>query len=289
MKNSLKKKGGSKMKDVGVWFAKALPPHRGHLSVILNAATMVNTLYVIVSEHRISNSKLCEEAGIPYITGEQRVDWLTKELRNMPHIKVKLLDESNLPTYPNGWKPWTDELQKVVGEHIDLFFCGQKDINTYGPKLKEYFPDSETLPYNVEEMYFNISATEIRNNPIKHWDYILGPARSFFAKKILITGPSNCGKTILAKTLAKMYHTSWSDSVRFDEDALKTSNRVCFMDRKFPEVDSKYDAVFIINDETSEYRALNKLYTNLHINTIEVKGSYNERLNFILKAIKEIM
>ena len=39
------------MPKKGVWFGKLLPPHRGHLSTILQAATQVQQLDVIISEH----------------------------------------------------------------------------------------------------------------------------------------------------------------------------------------------------------------------------------------------
>lgn len=246
----------SEMPKKGVWFGKAMPCHRGHLSQILHAATQVQQLDVIVSEHEENNLKLCQDAGIEYISGAKRVQWLSQELLDMPHITVKLLNEDNMPTYPNGWDMWTAELQKVAVEPIDRFFCGEPE---YVEKLNHYFPNAKVVLHDPNRTYFNISATKIRENPIKYWDYILGAARPFFAKKILIAGTESVGKTTLTKTLAKMYHTSWSEEVgRYyaekylggnenyftDEDftriahlqveqdyqALRSCNRVCFFD-----------------------------------------------------------
>ena len=106
---------------------------------------------------------------------------------------------------------------------------------------------------------YPISASEIRGNILNNWHYILGPARPFFAKKVLIAGTESTGKTTLTKCLAKLYNTSWSEEVgRYyakdylggdetiytDEDftrmaylqaeqdfhALRTANKVCFFD-----------------------------------------------------------
>ena len=99
----------------------------------------------------------------------------------------------------------------------------------------------------------------VRNNPLECWDYIIGAARPFFAKKVLIAGTESCGKTTLTKKLAKIYHTSWSEEIgryysekylggdedsfslndfkriaalqyESDMDALHNANRVCFFD-----------------------------------------------------------
>jgi len=94
---------------------------------------------------------------------------------------------------------------------------------------------------------------------LKHWDYIIGAARPFYAKKVLITGTESCGKTTLTKKLAKTYYSSWSEELgryysrdylggddsaftledfdrigylQYEQDmkALSSANRVCFFD-----------------------------------------------------------
>jgi len=104
-----------------------------------------------------------------------------------------------------------------------------------------------------------VSATEIRGNPYKHWEYILGVAREHFVKKVLITGTESCGKTTLTKELAKMFFTSWAreegryystkyfggneqvfepddfyniawEQRQIDDHAIRTANRIVFID-----------------------------------------------------------
>lgn len=244
------------MAKVGVYFGKFLPPHRGHLSAILQAATKVQKLYVVVSDNAKVTEKLCATFGVKEIPVNFRLQWLSQELMDMPHIDVVKLDESNIPEYPNGWPMWADLMQETVGEHIDMFFCGEEE---YVSKLKEYFPDAEVDLFDPMRTAYSISGTEIRRDPMKHWDYILGPARPFFTKKVLIAGSESCGKTTLTKALAKLYHTSWSEEVgRYyaqkylggnetiftdydfsriahqqveqDYEALRSANKVCFFD-----------------------------------------------------------
>lgn len=161
----------------GVYFGKLMPGHIGHLSQINNASAKVQQLDVIVSEHEEANGALCAEAGIPYISGAQRVEWLKEELKDKPNINVKLLNESNMPIYPNGWDYWTKELQNVAGEPINMFFVGEPE---YVTKLNNYFPEAEVVL--SDRTVIDISATKIRNNPIKYMDYILPSARPFFAE-----------------------------------------------------------------------------------------------------------
>lgn len=244
------------MPKIGCYFGKFLPCHRGHLSTILNAATACQKLYVVISDNKDVNKKKCEEAGIKEIPLAKRVQWLSQELIDMPHIKVIALDETDIPEPPNGWDLWTKRLQEIIKEPINTFFCGELE---YKEKLNKYFPNATVRLFDPDRTFFNISATKIRNNPIKYWDYILGSARPFFAKKVLIAGTESTGKTTLTKTLAKIYHTSWSEEVgryyaeRFlggnenyftDEDftriahqqveqdykALRSANRICFFD-----------------------------------------------------------
>lgn len=244
------------MPKVGVYFGKFIPPHRGHLNTILTAATKVQTLYVIVSDNKARTKRICKENGIKEIPLALRIQWLKQELIDMPHIKVVALDESDIPEYPNGWFEWTKLMKTVVPEKIDLFFCGEAE---YVDRLLQYFPDSEVELFDPDRKTFDISATRIRNNPLENWDMILGPARPHFAKRVLIAGSESCGKTTLTKTLAKIYHTSWSEEVgryyaqRYlggdenyftDEDfsriatqqreqdyqALRNANKVCFFD-----------------------------------------------------------
>ena len=242
--------------NVGVYFGKFLPPHRGHLNIALNAATTCKKLYIVISDNAARSEKICKESGVKNIPFNLRYQWLKQELQDMPHIEVVKLDESNIPEYPNGWVEWAKLLQETVGEKIDAFFCGERE---YAKELPKHFPGVAVELFDPDRTLFNISATQIRKEPYKNWDMILGPARPFFTKRVLIAGTESCGKTTLTKTLAKLFCTSWSEEVgryyaqRYlggdetaftDEDfsriatqqreqdylALRNANKICFFD-----------------------------------------------------------
>jgi HTH-type transcriptional repressor of NAD biosynthesis genes len=198
------------MYKTGVLAGKFLPPHRGHISAIINAATQCDVLYVIVSDNKNMTNRICKESDCKTMNGNIRLKWLSQELQGFDHIKVLLLDETNIPEYPYGWKEWSDMVRKIIPAKIDVLFGGD-------PEYKEvndiWFPESEYILFDYTRERYPVSATLIRNNPFKYWDYILGSARPFFAKKVLITGTESCGKTTITKYLAKIFHTSWSEEV----------------------------------------------------------------------------
>ena len=55
----------------------------------------------------------------------------------------------------------------------------------------------------------NISSTEIRKNPYKHFDYLPNVVRQFYTKKICIIGTESCGKSTLVRNLAKYFNSAY--------------------------------------------------------------------------------
>jgi HTH-type transcriptional repressor of NAD biosynthesis genes len=201
------------MYKTGVFAGKFMPPHRGHLSAIINSATQCETLYVVVSDNKTMTERMCKESGLPVMDGLTRTKWLSQELQGFEHIKVLLLDESDIPEYPLGWAQWSSALKCLIRKNIDVLFGGDKE---YKEVNDIWFPHSDYVLFDYKRERYSVSASLIRENPFKYWDYILGSARPFFAKKVLITGTESCGKTTITKYLAKIFHTSWSEEVGRD-------------------------------------------------------------------------
>lgn len=248
---------------IGVLIGKFLPLHRGHLSHIFNAYTQCDKLYIVISNNEKLNTSLCEKDNIKPITSDMIMRWLITELNGIDNIFISVMNEpEDIPEYPNGWKKWSKCLRKHFSDiffdtvsYDVIFFTGEKnDI----PYYNQYFPNCEVkyLDYSISR--YPISATLIRKEPLKYWDYICGSARKHFAKKILITGTESTGKTTLVKMLAKTFHTSWAEEIgrtyveqyvkderyisdddymniirmqiEANDQALKTCNRICFFD-----------------------------------------------------------
>lgn len=223
------------MCKVGVFPMKGLPFHRGHLTAILKASTMCDKLYVVVSDNPTETRELCK--GIKYISLQERMKWVSQELQDLDYIKVIGIDESGIPVFPNGWLEWSELLKNSVPEEFHVIYGNEE---SYRENHNKYFPNAEYVTFDVDRKEFTISGTEIRTNPLKHWDYLTGASRSFFSKKVLISGTESTGKSSLTKALAKVFYTSWSEEVgryyseRYlggNEEVFKLSDfeRICWL------------------------------------------------------------
>jgi HTH-type transcriptional repressor of NAD biosynthesis genes len=195
------------MYKLGVCVGKYSPPHRGHIGAILNAATQCEKLIVVVSHHPIEEEAMYASAGMKPIPMFKRARWLALELSEVENITIKMLDETGIPVYPDGWELWSHRLQDLIGEPISAIFGGEEN---YDQGYTKYFPDTEYVLYDKGRNIVPISSTRIRRDVYKHWDYLINSAKPHFTKKVLITGTESCAKTSTIIKLAKIYNTSWS-------------------------------------------------------------------------------
>jgi len=244
------------MYKVGVVPGKFFPPHRGHLYQIIHAATKCKMLYVVVSDSEILAMDKCREDHLPYVELKTRALWISLELQNIDNIKVVMLDETGIQPYPDGSPSWCEMLTNLIPEKIDVIFGGEIE---YKDTFMKHLPGINYVVYDYARSRYPVSGTEVRMDYLKYWDYMLGSARSFFARRVLITGTESCGKTTLTKYLAKIFYTSWSEEYgryysteylggnedlfsiddftkiawiqnQQDEKALKGANKICFFD-----------------------------------------------------------
>ena len=125
------------------------------------------------------------------------------------YINVKVLHYNQyLPQEPSEdiffWEKWIP----IINQHcpnIDIVFSSED----YGQKIAEKL--GANVKFEVIDKLreaVNISGTEVRNNPIKNYDYIAPTMRWYFNKKIAIVGAESVGKTTLTKKLAEYYRTT---------------------------------------------------------------------------------
>ena len=244
------------MYNIGVVPGKFFPPHRGHLNQIIRSATQCNKVYVVVSDNEDIALDKCRKDNLPYIPLKTRALWLSRELQNINHVKILMLDETGVPEYPDGSVQWCKMLTDLIPDKIDVIFGGELE---YRDTYMKHLPGVKYDVFDYTRSRYPVSGTEVRHNYLEHWDYILGSARSFFARRVLVTGTESCGKSTLVRYLAKIFHTSWSEEYgrhyshdhlggnedlfqlsdfariaeiqyRQDEEALNKANRLCFFD-----------------------------------------------------------
>jgi len=242
-------------KRTGLFPGKFLPLHRGHLTAILRAHAMCDRLIVVINDDPKGDAELCEQAGFPAIPGLMRQRWLAQELQGLG-IDIVRCEESGLCQDEQGWASYIRLLQTQIAGPVQLIFGGEE---RYRPLYLQHWPQVHYQLIDPQRTQWPISGTEIRHQPYRHWDYIAGAARPFFARRVLLSGPESCGKTTLTRKLAKVYCTSWSEELgrdyqdqvvggngdlfeledfnriahlQYEQDikALRSANKVCFFD-----------------------------------------------------------
>ena len=125
-------------------------------------------------------------------------------------VVVDKLDEAGMPAYPEGWVPWVNRVKELISKNTDnpekiTFYVGEPE---YVTELNRYYPQAQVEL--IERSIINISATEIRDNPMENWRFITKPFRRHFTRKVLVVGSASGGKTTLVKDLARTYNAPCS-------------------------------------------------------------------------------
>lgn len=174
----------------GLVVGKFYPPHKGHRYLIETGIKNCENLYLII----------CQKPD-EYPCGKLRLEWIQEMF---PSVHTLLIDD----IYPNDSKIWAEITVKYLKFAPDVVFTSED----YGFKYCEYLK-SVHIQVDKPRITVPISGTQIRNNPLKYWDYIDLPLREFYAKRIVIIGPESTGKTTLCKRLAEYYNTLWVEEV----------------------------------------------------------------------------
>jgi len=176
------------MYKVGLFVGKFLPPHIGHKWAILEAKKLCEKLVVLVCYEPNITELECRLAGFPLLTLKQKYDWWKTEFEGETGIEIKMLDETGMPLFPNGWAVWASAVQKVVGEPIDVIFGSEE---RYIEGYKTYFPDTKYIMQDCQRTNNKISSTMIRGDLEKYIDFIIPSAKPFF-QKVLEKNKINC-------------------------------------------------------------------------------------------------
>ena len=177
----------------GLVFGKFLPPHKGHIHLIQEAASQVEELTVLV----------CSIKAEP-IPGYLRYGWMK---RIFPKLRVLHVTDENpqFPEeHPDFWQIWTHTFEKNMPEGIDILFTSEH----YGDEMARHL-NCQHIMIDQPRETVPISATMIRENPYEHWEFIPEVVRPYFIKRVVLTGPESSGKSVLSKKLAAHYQTNY--------------------------------------------------------------------------------
>lgn len=188
--------------DIAIFFGTFAFFHVGHLTEVQLAKREHDGVVVVVSGRKGDRGEAAD-LGLT-----KRFRYVRELFADDPLVTVAKLDETDLPAYPNGWKPWLDKLEDCVRANIQdqsarfTVYTGEKE---YDNKLHELRPKWKTNLMDRHSLV-DIHATQIRENPYKYFNYITDPFKRHFTKKVLIAGSASTGKTTLANDLGELYH-----------------------------------------------------------------------------------
>ena len=208
---------------VGITFGGYCPMHMGHLDLIMKAKKENDVCFVVVCGY--DGEERGESIGL---TLNRRYSLVKQMFKDDEQIKVLKVNDTELgideSMSESNWDIWLDYVQqKIYMYELDkigsckyTWYVGEK---SYVEALEKRIYDEDL--YNeawcidnvvyVERSKNPISATMIRENPIKYWNKIAWPFRQYFSTNILITGTASEGKSTLTRDIATYFGLPYSE------------------------------------------------------------------------------
>lgn len=235
-----------KGQHIGITFGTFAPLHVGHQQLIYKALMLHDAALVIVSG---ADGDRGDQIGLSV---EKRFRYLREAFNDEMNLRVALLDETGMPAFPEGWDDWTSALLTCIQESIEGAF-DETAFTIYVSESDDKAELEKRLPENVtialeDRRDIAISATAIRENPMKHWDKINRVFRRYFTKKVLIAGSASTGKSTLVRRLARSINAPFSEEYArlYEESANITDDELTASDY----------ANFILGQSAANYKEI---------------------------------
>lgn len=177
---------------------KFYPFHFGHKALIDFA--LQNNDYVEVM--------VCAEEK-ERLSGDLRKSWIEESFPNNDRVKVIVFnykEEDYANTSEASW-----EVSKQWSEVFKTYFPDFETVITsepYGEMIAELMNIQHQL-FDINRLKHHISASEIRANIFKYWDFLPTAVQKYFSLKIVLLGTESTGKTTLTEKLAKQYNCNF--------------------------------------------------------------------------------
>lgn len=188
----------SKMKNIldreykiGIIFGKFLPAHKGHINFIKESSKEVDKLYVLLCVEKERDRNLIFNSTLPKnITEKNRYDFLKKDLETINNVEILSLREEGITYYPNGWKEWTERVEKLLISRnifINVVFTNEiqdkENYEKYFVNTKVFSKGLDVILKDPNRYSVNISSTMIRNDFNKYKDFLTENVLKFFENK----------------------------------------------------------------------------------------------------------
>lgn len=196
-----------KGEKIGVVFGSFAPLHQGHLDEIMRAKKENDGGCIVI---------VCGydgDKGEPLMPHKKRYRYVREFFADDELVSVYSINDTEIgiANYPNGWEGWLKEFKNIWNFAVDKDSLNAKRIWYVGEEeYRQGLEQRGETAILLDRKKNPISATMIRQNPIKHWDKITAPFKRIFSTNILITGTASEGKTTLVKDLGKYFNAPYS-------------------------------------------------------------------------------
>ena len=212
---------------VGITFGGYCPMHQGHLDLIMKAKKENDICYVIVCGY--DNEPRANETGL---TLNRRFTLVKQMFKDDEQIRVLQVNDTKLgideSMSESNWDIWLNCVQDQIVEIEDkldtksfglykyTWYVGEESYVKSLEKRKHILGEIDTFHCIDKVVYVDrginpISATLIRENPIKYWNKIAWAFRPYFSTNILITGTASEGKSTLTRDIATYFGIPYSE------------------------------------------------------------------------------
>jgi HTH-type transcriptional repressor of NAD biosynthesis genes len=173
------------------------PLHLGHMALIDYAKSNCDHLTILITT--------LPDETIPY---KYRLKWVLSTYLDDPKVDILadiIIEPDIKGDALSGW--WGMYVKTKFGQ-FDRVFTSEDYGDIFAKSM-----GAEHWKFNQSRTIVPVSATIIRQKPLKYWDYLNNFAKDYFVKKIAIVGTESTGKTTMAQQLAKHYNTVWVPEV----------------------------------------------------------------------------
>lgn len=219
---------------IGIVFGTFAPMHQGHLKAILQAKKECDGVLVVCCGNNTD-----DKGSAIGLTLQKRYQYAREFFKDDDMVAVYAVHDPGESVYSfEGWGPWMDAFKSDVWS-VAVENPLAHRVWYVGEPIYDH--DLGLLGHDVvllDRTENPISATAIRKQPLKYWDYIVPTFRRHFSHNILIIGTASEGKTNLTKDLAKYFGTAWAHE--WPRDYME---RYCILD---PDLDVLDFAEFLV-------------------------------------------
>ena len=202
--------------NIGITFGGYCPMHQGHLDLIMKAKKENDICYVVVCGY--DNEPRANETGL---TLNRRFSLVKQMFKDDEQIRVLQVNDTKLgideSMSESNWDIWLDYVRNETMIHgrspmdICTWYVGECSyVDALISRRNEWFKFISEVVY-IDRSLNNISATIIRENPIKYWNKIAWAFRPYFSTNILITGTASEGKSTLTRDIATYFGIPYSE------------------------------------------------------------------------------